>query len=558
MKDRFESEIVERLRPARRSFGLWRLRGWIALGAGCGAIAAIVPLVAQHFAAWNGARTAALVLFATGILIGVAAGIVRWPSRDQTARNLDRELDLANAATTALEYRASVDVLAVRQRRDLSARLSRSSLHRPLGLGPRRDSFLASAVLSCAVLFILPGGTFLPSASPTSPLALERIHHTAGVTIPALLHQLKRGPLSSQHAHQVKSLRADLLNLQRRLRSSGTKAEALSAIATTQQRISELAQGNAGISTSQARALSRALHAKPGAAAKKSKSRSQRSPTQRQAALESAAQRLHQMSVAAKNLTGGQRRQLAEEFRQIQKAMPKTPMTKLFHRAARDLSLSKQNKLTKDLQALSRRLRRASRLQSASARLSNAEAQISAAGKGISDAPNVPIRRSKPTNSASLKSLGQASAKGSPLNSHPGSSDMSPSHESVAARRILQNERRRGQTSSTRSSAESARKGAVHPGTSKNGKIGHGQQGGRDEGGPGSGKYTVIFVPGTAGQGRHTSQINLDGQPRQMHAVSYRRVVGRYARSARTAMQRYALPGPWKQFARRYFDSIAR
>jgi len=67
-----------------------------------------------------------------------------------------------------------------------------------------------------------------------------------------------------------------------------------------------------------------------------------------------------------------------------------------------------------------------------------------------------------------------------------------------------------------------------------------------------------VYIPGKAGNGAHSIQNGPNGAPLPGSSVPYQQVVGRYAQSAHTALDRASLPSDLQTYVRGYFSAISK
>ncbi|HLI76986.1 MAG TPA: hypothetical protein VKV02_08575 [Acidobacteriaceae bacterium] len=542
MLDNPTFDVARALRPVRRSIGLRQVAFWAFRGLAGGAIAGVLLLLSAHVRAWP-ATPAALAVLIAGVVIGSAIGCAQWPDLMGTARAVDRHVDLGERLTTALELRATDGVFADLQRADTMQRVSGLRLRG----GPKHDrrgigiGVAVSLLAFVALLDFQPAPT--PQTQTVNQALQQRLHRATQILLPRLSRTVQRELPAGRRGATLRAVQRALLQLRRELRRARGTAQALREVSSTQGKIESLTGALPALTTSQLNRLARTLGVR-------SKTRQSPPRTVRQQS-QAVQQRLHHLARQVSHLNATQTRTLGRTLQE----------------AAQHTGGALQHTLRQASKALLRsRLRQAARWLNRAANTVHA-AQSTRSQRSVLHQTTRRLSSLKNTISGLHGNPGKANQNG-----RPATHSQSATSQSGRAQRgntkgsartslreagppVLQNRQRL-----TRSNGGGSGQSRAPAGTPNKGQRAGsaGTPGERDKSGTFHGTYTRVFVPGQVRSGPHGSQVGLSNRAQPGKLVPYHRVVARYTRAARTALDRITLPPPVQSYVRQYFSTIAR
>ncbi|GAC1466423.1 MAG: hypothetical protein PVSMB7_11800 [Chloroflexota bacterium] len=532
-------DIDAALAPARRALGratcarlmLHGLIGGVGVGVADLALARVWP--------FTGSLAIALVAVVAGPIVGVAVALTRWPDTQRAARMADRHFVLGDRLTTALEFKQSMDPLMVLQRADTARSVRGLPLHRAAASPPRwRERGMA--VLGIALLVALANtdrARPIAVAGSTGPYLRHRIAQAGAMSVPEISRSIERSLREDDRKDpSLASLRLQLLRLQHQLQASTTLNQALRAISLTQQQMHQLDASLHPLNSSEIAQLNLSLgrYLSPLGAGSVRNERD----------ANGTAQSLSRLAASLNRLRAAQRQDLARALARAANRTSDVRLRSSLRQAASALSRTDTASAAIFLRhgatllnETSRALRARARIRASSARLDKLKNAVS----GIHRRPGVrptPGATGKNAKSASQKS-GSNSRSADKGEKKQGSSQFlkiwKPTNERSAAKdqRVVANVRRAGQGGRVNDDPLYA--------SQKNRKA-----------------RAIVVLHGHAGKGTLLLQNGPRGSLNAGSQVQYRRLVLRYAQTARAALNRGSLPPSVQGYVKQYFNEISR
>jgi hypothetical protein len=526
-------DIVARLAPARRSLGRARVRLWGQRGLGVGAVVGVFILLIAHIWPFSIAVTLSLAATGLGAVIGILWAVGHWPDTLTAARVADSHFSLHDRLTSALEFRSSVEPLVELQRSDTARRAGRL----PLGESGRlraglRENILVGGsfvVLAALVLAGIPSSQTRPTVQ--NLILQQRIREAAHQSIPTIIQQAAASlKQQAQTDPTLSKLVLDLTRLQQQLSHAPNLASALRSTSVTQQELNQLAANLHPVSDQTIRHLARALGARvtPGS-----------STTSQIAA---AARALARIGQSLRTASGSQRAKLARSLLQAAYRVGDPRLRATLTNAAAAIARNDAPTALRSLKQAEDALRHTPAERSVIRTVKQTNTRLDKLKNKISNAARKPQSTGLPR-----------TARGRP-----------GSRNSVRARKSsLNGQPRLGPEQAPKGSKVTSATGQVNlshlvlPAASDRGRknLANGQV--KQKAGTKKGKYINKTAPGPQANGR-TIKISGQGAPYQGAVLRYHPLVVRYAQSARTALNRSALPPDLAAYIRQYFSIISR
>ncbi|MDQ2741129.1 MAG: hypothetical protein M3Z66_02340 [Chloroflexota bacterium] len=557
-------DVLAVLAPARRQLGLRRVASWAVRGLLAGGIVALFVLGAAHLHRFSAALVIAAGALVAGLLVGLAIGIRRWPDRLQTARTVDHHFNLHDRLTTALELRASALPLAELQRSDAGRRLAglkpRESAR---GQFSRRESGAAAVVLMVLVGLALVGLPAARGAVQTSYADQQRVQHAAQTGIPRIVRKvnLGLGPVT-RHDVAMRNLNLALQHLRRQLQHASNRAGALRAISATQQQLHRIAASLHPIRPAAVSQLNRAL------ASRMSAQQRAEAAGNSQRALKAAASTLQRLARELAHMSAAQRAALARSLARAASTTSDSTMRSSLQQAASSLGYQDPKTAASALQEAAAALDRSPSAHAAQSAVNSAAAGLESMKGGVSglstQAGSSTSSGTATTSQTPGSGRGQVSGQGKGNGSGQGQGKGTGSGRGQGKGSGSGQGQGRGTGTGSGQGAGRGQSSGNGRGSSGSGGAGgtggHGIGGGRGgSGGQGSGHLgTRVYIPGKFGKGTHTIQNGgPNGAPLRGSTVPYRQVIGQYAQTAHTALDRASLPPSMQTYVRQYFSSIS-
>src|SRR5579872_702595 len=532
-------DVLNIIAPARRHLGVRRTLFWTNRGLLAGACGAVLTLTVAHLHAFPATLGIAAVILVAATVGGLIAGIRRWPDNLQTARAVDRRFNLHDRVTTALELRASQWPLATLQREDAGRRLHGLDLRQSAdGLVRGREAGMTATTLLLVLVLALTLHTTSAGTAQRASADQQRIHRTARTGVPRLVRSLNANlPASTRRDVTFRNLNLALQHLRFQLQHATSRSAALRAISATEQQLQRIAASLHPIRPAAAAQLSRALASLTG--------RPKPVSLTGKRALRTAAAALNRLASEVSHMSASQRAALARSLARAANATADSTLRYALRQAASSLGYSDPQSAIRALQQAASGLSRSSDVATAQSRINATSSSLEALKgqvSGLSGAHSTPSSGTGTSGKGQGKSgrgSGQGNAKGSGKGS--GSGKGAGSGQGTGRGQGAGHSRSAGSGHSNSSGSSGA-----------GGTGGHGIGGGRGgAGGHGAGHAGPrVFIPGKPGKGSHIIQTGPSGAPLGGSTVPYRQVIGRYAQTARDALDHASLPPQLQTYVR--------
>jgi hypothetical protein len=570
--DRFDARAA--VSPVRVRIGLVRIARWTVRGVGVGALAGIVFLGLLHLGVHMsiGVPVALPVL---GALVGAVFGGSRWPNLLQAARAADLHFKLADRLTTALELRGSTEPLCVTQRADAARRVQ--GLHLRESAGKPFDHREAGVAALAVVLFV--GFLFVPVSpahaariAPPAPSS-QALRRNAIRRLPAIEKRLNHGlTRQEKQTPAMRKLNLALRSLQQKLVRARKEATALRSVSATQQQLHRLAQSLHPVSQSTAKALAEALRKQMTAAERQALTKSHGDKTP---ALDASV--LKRLAQTISHLNKAQRSSMARSLAKAANAASNNSLRSSLRQAASSLGYNDPAAAKSSLQNAASSLDQSPAQTKAQQQLESAQSSLESLKNSLTGLDNTPSANGKGQSGRSQsgrqgagqnpgqgngqsgkagKGQGTGTGKGSGNSKSGGSGKGSGQGKGSGLGQGRGQGLGQGQ-----GFGHNALTGRGTGSTGQGGTGGHGGGGGKGSAGPqGAGKFSSshIYIPQKPGRGPHTILNGPNGQPLSGASVPYTEVLGQYAASAHSALDRQGLPPNLQHDVLKYFSTISK
>lgn len=553
-------DIARTLSPLTYAIGLGRVARGALIGLAAGAAIGTGILLAGHLRAFGFALAAAVIAVVLGLLIGAAAGLVRWPRTLEAARAADRYFQLDDRLTTALELNGADTPVAFLQSRDAARHIDGLTLSRSRGRLLRRGEGAVAAIAALAFAGALALGP--PSGShravAAAPSHSARVRHAAANQVQKLTSQLHLGLTPAQlHSPAMRQLDQALARLRRQLLQASTPRTALRTVSATQQQLRQLARGLHPVNARAVAQLNSSLSRYLG----KGQTRTSSGSASHSAL--ATAQALNRLAKSLSHLTPAQRAALAQALARAANSTSNNALRSALRQAASALANSAPQSASAALQQVTASLAQSAAAQAALARAGAAGAQLNGLKNQIAGTGAAP-----PSLSVSRR-LGQANAAGRPGPGGKNGRALGSGKGSGKGRgaRVGQGTRL-GQGRGTGRGARPGRGNGAGKGRGTGpgagGTLAQGASGAHGTGGRGAsgltrnGRSVTVFIPGKQGRGAEIVRNGPKGAPATGAYVPYQQVVGQYTQGAHQALDQAALPPSLQGYVRRYFTTLSR
>lgn len=538
MLDSTTFDAREALGPVRRRLVLRQVVRWAWAGAGLGAALGAVVLLGSHVRWIDGAPTIAFFLLLLTPICAAALSAARRPRLIEAARRADRHFGLDDRLTTALEFRAEHEPLVVLQRVE-TGRLVRDlplAESAPAVATRRRVALTLSALVLFAAAMAAPFPSASPArAQPPAALLSPRARQAALAQLNTVSREITRGTSgSARHAAAVRRARAAIAHLRAQLRRAPDRATALRAISQTQQVLERTGSAIRPVNSASTRQVGRSLRQFMSPA-------EQRSINNGSHSNRATSQLLRRLADTAPQSPLSDRTRLARSLADAANRIPDARLRQTLRRAASALSNNDQRRAEQSLRKAASAISKSAANRQIKNNLSQSRKRLDSVKRAVSG-----LRSKAPPQSRHSNSSATDARVGRPT-------------------RLTASNARRKAGDTGQGAGRGAPQAGSGSGRSTNGADLRGQQG--NVGGHSKktrdasttqapGRYDTVFVPGKVSKGRYLSQNGPSGSPQHARAVSYRRVIARYSRTARAALERSDLPPSLRQYVRRYFTRL--
>lgn len=509
---------------------LWSARG-VVIGLAAAALAVgAVRLISGH----SPDVLLPVVLAVAGPVLGAAAGVVRWPGRLDAARAVDSYFALQDRVTTALEFRHQDDPLSRVQRWEAG----RAIATLPLSLSARERPGKREAWAGCVAAVALLGAVALPS--PRQPARAAR---PAGVTLSPAARQAALARLADisrafqrdltpaqRQSPAAQRARLLLARLREEILHAPTQATALLAISQTQQQLQRVGASVRPVSPQSSGQLADQLR---NSMTPSERRQSQLGPNGTQAA---AAHMLQRMAAGSMRADERQRSRLANDLARASNHLSDSNLRQALRNAASALARNDRRTASKALHSAARRLRKGGGQRRTRGSIMRAREKLDGIKDGMSG-----LRQHPP-----------GLSKHNPLSNQ--------GDQNTNARRNLTGLGQQtgvGRTSSGRQAGSSPKPNQRRGDVGTNTNVGGQNRGRRNNGHGRPDHYATVYIPGSARRGPLLPANGSSANPAQVPVVSYQRVIGRYQRSARSALDRMPLPPDVRGYVQRYFARLS-
>ncbi len=542
-------DIARTLSPLTYAIGLGRVARGGLIGLAAGAAIGTGILLAGHLRAFGFALTAAVIAVVLGLLIGAAAGAVRWPRALEAARAADRYFQLDDRLTTALELNGADTPVAFLQGRDAARHIDGLTLSRSRGRWFHRREGVVAVIAALVFAGALALGPPSEShrASAAAPSHSVRVRHAAANQVQKLTSQLHLGLTQAQlHSPAMRKLDQALARLRHQLLQASTPRTALRAVSATRQQLRQLARGLHPVNARAVAQLNSSLSRYLG----KGQTRASSGPASHSAL--ATAQALNRLAQSVSHLTPAQRAALAQALARAANTTSNNALRSALRQAASSLANSAPQSASAALHQATAALSQSAAAQAALARAGAAGAQLNGLKNQIAGTGAAP-----PSLSASSR-LGQPNAAGRPGAGGKNGRALGSGRGSGKGRGATAGQGTRpGQGRGTGRGASPGRGNGAGKGRGT-GPGAHGKGGRGAAGLTPNGRNVTVFIPGKQGRGAEIVRNGPKGAPATGAYVPYQQVVGQYAQGAHQALDRAALPPSLQGYVRRYFMTLSR